>query len=261
MSKKTISLMMLIVFFACSEENIDIERGECTPFSFSDTYTYPIRPGTEQWKQLNSLAKKVEACQIPDGKLRSISTGGLLETCLNYPLLLDYGAFDQMQNGFNRVKNENNGFIELYKRADNFKVLTGRYQQMSLNCDIGTYPPFPFEGFAAPMEIAFEAYEFFLFQDELLNDIDVDKKDIIFGLVYDKYLLKVGYGFFPRDKLVSVAILGKIMYQNNFTPFVDYCEQEEFIKFFIDKIPVYRPENIRPTDIIIEFAEQYIANR
>lgn len=258
MNKKQFSiLLVLILFFSCSKSDIEKIRDKCLPFQFSDTYIYPIRPGSDEWKELSSLNEKVEVCQIPDSVLNSISTEGLLETLLNYPLITDYSFFNRMQSGFNRFKNENIGFTELYTKNDIFNVIVNRYELMSLNCKGKIYPPFNNGNVENPIEIPFTTFELFIFQDELLSNINSIKREIIFEHVYNKYLLKIELGFFAYSKLVAIAILGKIMYQNGFTPFVNYCEETEFIKFFIESIPGYRPEDLFIEDIIAEYAKEY----
>lgn len=260
MKRRILNVIFLILICSCSRDEIEIQQGECIPFYFSDTYHYPILPGTDEWKELSSLAEKVEVCQIPKNKLKTISTEGLLETLLNYPLILDYIFFENMQNGFNRIKTENNGFSELYSRKNIFKIITERYELMSLDCEENLYPPF-ISGSAAPIEVALPTFEFFISQDEFLNNLNENQQYQVFELVLEKHENKNNHDFSEFGKLVSAAILGKIMFENDFSPFVDICNELDFMKFFIDKIPMYRPENISPIKIIEEYANEFKASR
>lgn len=253
-------LSIVVLVFSCSKDELEIRQGDCIPFYISDTYKYPIRPGSDEWKELNLLTEKIEVCQIPNQKLKTISTEGLVETLLNYPLILDYIFFDEMQNGFNRIKNENNGFTELYGRKDIFKVLTERYELMSLDCGRNLYPPFVLDA-PAPNEVALQTFEFFIFQDEFLHNIDKNQQYKIFDLIYEKLQIKEDHDFDEYSKLVSIAIMGKIMFENDYSPFVKICSEIDFMKFFIEKIPMYRPENISPIEIIEENAKEFIASR
>jgi hypothetical protein len=261
MINKLVILIVLILVSSCSKEELEIQQGDCIPFYISDTYKYPIMPGTSEWKELKSRDKMVEVCQIPGKKIKSISTEGLLETLLNYPLINDYYFFDNLQDGFNNIKNENNGFKELYKRKDIYKVITERYELMSLDCGENLYPPISFDNEASPVEVALLTYEFFIFQDEFLDKINENQRLLIFELVYDKLQLKKEYEYDNFLKFVSIAILGKIMYKNNYSPFVELCSEIDFIKYFIEKIPMFKPENIQPTDIIENYAKEFKASR
>lgn len=254
--KKLIFLTIIIISFSCSRDDVEIRQGHCIPFYISDTYKFPIRPGSEEWKKLQSLDEKVQVCQIPTKKLHSISTEGLLETLLSYPFVTDYIFFDKMQNGFIRIKTENKGFAELYNRKNVFDVMTMHYDIMSLDCPGNIYPPF-LNGEGAPNEVAFQVFEFFLFQDELVNNISAEKRDKLFILAYDKLKIKKEKGFFPRELLVSYAILGKVMKINGYKPFADACEKTDFLDFFIEKIPMFRPSEFDPKDSIQVYSDMY----
>gem|GEM_PF-1033844 len=255
--KILIFTILLIVFWGCKKDELVIQQGECIPFHISDTYKYPIVPGTEDWKALQSLTEMVQACQIPNKELKSISTEGLLETLLNYPLILDYGAFNQQQDGFERIKSENNGFNELYGRTDLFDVIFERYELMSLNCDENLYPPFISE-IPTPIQISFQTIEFFIIQDELLNEINSNQRIQIFESVFDKLQEKKEHGFSEYNNLVSVAILGKIMIKESYMPFVN-ISAENNIRPVIERIPSVFDFTI--LDIIEESAKEFKASR
>jgi hypothetical protein len=84
----------------------------------SDAYDYPVRPGTDEWKALDSTTARYEVCQIPEDTLKNMSTQGLVETVLDYPFFLNYTAYDDMQMGFDRLVENFNGLQELYTRRD-----------------------------------------------------------------------------------------------------------------------------------------------
>ncbi|QIA09535.1 hypothetical protein [Draconibacterium halophilum] len=226
----------LVGLLSCNKDELVIQQGECMPFSISDTYEYPIVPGTDEWADLKSLTEKVQACQIPNKKLKFISTEGLLETLLTYPLILDYGAFNMKQDGFERIKSENNGFAELYGRTDFVNAITERYKLMSLNCDKNYYPPF-ISGIETPIQISFQTIEFFMLQDELLNKTNSNQRIQILEIVLEKLQAKKEYGISQYENLVSYAILGKIMIQENYSPFVEINDENELVSG-LERIPI-----------------------
>lgn len=95
-----------------------------------DTYDFPIKPGTPEWQALNSHEEMVRACQIPEATLQSMSTAGLVETVLNYPLLGDMIAYNSFQEGFNTMASEFNGLAELLQRPEAGSELLTRYRAM-----------------------------------------------------------------------------------------------------------------------------------
>ncbi len=249
--------VVIIGLFSCDKDELEIQQGNCIPFYISDTYKYPVVPGTEEWKKLQSQTEKVQVCQIPNKKLKSISTEGLLETLLNYPLILDYGAFNQKQDGFESIKSENNGFNELYGRTDFFDVIIERYELMSLNCGKNLYPPFIGE-IQVPIQIAFTTIEFFMFQDELLNEINSNQRFQIFESILDKLQEKKESGISQNENLVSFAILGKIMLLENYSPFVIINEENNIVPR-LEGIPIGFDFTL--LEIIEDNAKEFKASR
>ncbi|WP_291861253.1 hypothetical protein [Marinilabilia sp.] len=247
----------LVGLHSCNKDELVIQQGECMPFFISDTYEYPIVPGMDEWADLKSLSEMVQACQIPNSKLKSISTEGLLETLLTYPLILDYGAFNFGQDGFERIKSENNGFEELYGRTNFFNVITERYKLMSLNCDKNHYPPF-FAGIETPIQISFETIEFFMLQDELLNKTNSNQRIQILELVLEKLQAKKEYGISQNENLVSYAILGKIMINENYSPFVNINDENEIVAGLV-RIPIGFDSEL--LDLIEDKAKELKASR
>ena len=85
--------------------------------SAQTTWDYPVKPGTPQWAAFTTKKEKVDACQIPDGVLNSLTTKELVEICLNYPLFGDIMFYDNLQDGFrNNVAISFNGIRELLRR-------------------------------------------------------------------------------------------------------------------------------------------------
>lgn len=67
---------------------------------------YPIQPGTEEWKKLETLQSKIAACEIPKETLHRMSTESLIEAVLYYPLLSNMYAYLKAVILFGRHKSE-----------------------------------------------------------------------------------------------------------------------------------------------------------
>ena len=57
------------------------------PYYITEPYEYPIVPGTDEWRNLNSLYDMVQACAVPQEVLEHMTTHALAETVLNYPFM------------------------------------------------------------------------------------------------------------------------------------------------------------------------------
>ena len=96
----------------------------------SDAYDYPVKPGTEAWKALKTHDEMIQVSQVPEEILKKMSTSGLVETVLNYPLYRDRIAFNTIQQGFDAVAAHSNSLQALFNRQDAGRELLIRYQSM-----------------------------------------------------------------------------------------------------------------------------------
>lgn len=99
--------------------------------TITNAYDYPIKPGTEQWKSFTTHDQMLKACQIPTTALSKMSTTALVDTVLNYPLLGDMMAYDDIQEGFNAVATRFNGLSALLQRNDAGTALLAKYKEMN----------------------------------------------------------------------------------------------------------------------------------
>ncbi len=93
-------------------------------------WDYPVKPGSEQWKSFKSHKEMVEICQIPSNVINNLSTKDLAKICLDYPLFCTLTAFNNMQQGFEQVSAEFNGFKELYQRKESGRELLLLYHEI-----------------------------------------------------------------------------------------------------------------------------------
>ena len=100
-------------------------------------WDYPVKLGTEEWNKMNSHQEAVNACQIPEGVLTSLSTEDLTEICLQYPFL--FGSLfvcDTYEQGIHSLFGTFNGIKELFQREDVSKELLKQYHTMIQNLTI-----------------------------------------------------------------------------------------------------------------------------
>ena len=96
-------------------------------------YDFPIKPGMEKWKDFKTGKEMVDACQIPVEILQKMSTDALAETCLNYPLALDYSACNDERVGIKHIIDNFNGLQELSKRPDGALALIKLYKGIPID--------------------------------------------------------------------------------------------------------------------------------
>lgn len=177
-------------------------------------YSYPIVPGTDEWKSI-SHTQRVASLQLPADTLQSISTARLLETCLYYPFNIDIFALDDQIYSFNRVKEQFNGYAELYQRADFVQELIDLYasrnvefvNQIGLDREQGHY--------------AFDYHIMeFMFTDAALLASDAQAAQIV-AMLYEKKEQKTQYSVYgSTNRMVIALAIGRSLQRTN--AFSDY---------------------------------------
>ena len=95
----------------------------------SDAYVFPVYEGEESIGYMEML----DFLQVPEDVLNTMSTEGLIETCINYPCIWNmYFSSSTLQQGFLRVRDNFNGLTELYKRVDAPEKLVKMFKSIDL---------------------------------------------------------------------------------------------------------------------------------
>ncbi|UOQ65156.1 hypothetical protein [Hymenobacter volaticus] len=247
-------VLLLLSSAACSKE--DMVGSACTsPYvapRSADAYNFPVLPGTEAWKKLQSGQAMVDACQIPAAKLSAISTPGLLSTCLNYPLLGNILAYNSLQRG-TRVQLESfNGFDELRKRPEAASLLLERYQRMGPTClpegqvQRGNY------------SFSFTYVEMILAQDEYLAQLSADERRSLLREALTKYIEKKPLAESVYSDLglaTSVFVMARIMQAEQYQPFLAAVRNEPDMAAFV--ADVFVTNNSSVLNRVIEHALQF----
>ena len=177
-------------------------------------YSYPIVPGTDEWKSI-SHTQRVASLQLPADTLQSISTARLLETCLYYPFNIDIFALDDQIYSFSRVKEQFNGYSELYQRTDFVQQLMNLYSSRDV-------------AFVNQIEIDREqghyAFDYhimeFMFTDAALWASDAQAAQIV-AMLYEKKEQKTQYSVYGSSNRMVIALaIGRCMQCTN--AFSDY---------------------------------------
>lgn len=211
----------------------------------SDTYVYPIRPGTVQWSNLTSGDEQLKACQIPDSVLSNISTEGLIQSWLDFPLTNEILLSNSVQRGIEFFIANFSGLKELCKRKDAGDKLFERYKKMDPLC-IDNFTSDSAKGFYT---FTFTYVEMLLGQDTILNKLTASQKKLLVSEALNKYDSKnkyeVYFGFFGAAN--SMFVCGKAMQNSLYQPFLTEVSNSplllEFLNSFLlpaDKTQAYQ---------------------
>jgi hypothetical protein len=223
---------------------------------YDNAYEYPIKPGTEEWKSFQTHDEMIMACQIPDCVLNNMTTASLVETVLNYPLLLDMMAYNNIQDGFDYVATRFNGLQELLSRKDAGTELLAKYRTMDptaikdewTDVEKGHYT------------FNFQNIEVILAQESILvNLTSAQLRDLLeecFAKSRGKQQLADIYGPFGQERIIW--LIGRILQQANYSSFTKMISEDAALKNYLANGSFSNVQNVNG---ILSQAQQYLSER
>lgn len=121
-NKKHFFLALAVAFCAALSFCVCSSSTAAT-YTVDEAYVYPIVPGTDAWKNLDSLDAKIAVCQVDEDLLNAMTTPALVETVLTYPLLPNMYAFNTVEDGLRSVASYFPGIDILFAREDSAECL------------------------------------------------------------------------------------------------------------------------------------------
>ena len=214
--------------------------------SISDVYEYPIKPGTLEWKQC-SHAEHLEMLQIPDAVLNTISTAGLLKTCLDYPFISDIHAYDNYQLGLRNVINGFNGLQELLTRAEAGRLLVKEYFKHNPNDLNPDWSITERGGF----KIQYKNLEMHISQHEILTMFTQKERLELLEDCLSKYSDKVWDEAYRSTYhwRTTAFLIGRIMLKEGDSSFEKKYDTDDKLKIFLDDPGIYTIEQLN--DIVL----------
>lgn len=232
MKKIIFCFVLFSLLFGCSDDPKNDDIISCEIPNCEDAYDYPIKPGTDEWKQLKTHDEMVAACQIPDDILNNMSTEGLIESVLNNPLLGDMYFYNIPQEGFNSFHDNFSSVQVLMQRSDLAEKLLDRYNQMVPSCNENNWPALIGPG--SDNNYAFSFMEIMIAQNSVLEQVanNQETKSLL-QLVLNKYEEKISNDYYIKGLAYSMLICGRMMYLSDYAPFVEEYNNNDHVKGFV----------------------------
>lgn len=216
------------------------------------SYTYPIIPGTDRWREFESRDEKEDACQVPSKILKKQSTQAVIQALWEFPLVYDFFAWDPYQKGYDFVHFPLNAYQELLKREDAAICLLDRYVLVA-----ETHEKHP---------MAHYILEMYLAQEHFIKQLGSGDRKKVVQRTLDIIRIRrqnPDYYDFVIEIQVSYYLMGRIMKYDNYPSFsellsihpewTDFFDHNNLYVLTDEKIGVFR-------DSIIEIATNYINN-
>ena len=243
-------ISILLCLTACQKNDPE----SCAPYIPpvpADKYVFPIIPGTPAWAALKSGEEMVQVCQVPAPTLRSISTVGLVATCLDYPLLRHMVFFNSLQFGV-RVQLANfNGFGELQQRPQAATLLMQQYQFMRPAC-------LPKEEQRSGYTFSFTDLELILAQDEYLTQLSSMERHALVREAVTKYADKQMYikdvhGVFGLK--TTAFVMARVMKLEQYAPFMAAVNNDSTLQLFISDVELQ--DKLQTLDTVLKYAKEF----
>lgn len=191
----------------------------------TDAYEFPITPTEtpEKWREFQTYQEMLNACQIPEEKLKTMSTEGLIETCLSYPLMGNIMLNNSTYQGFINQISEFNGLKELLTRNDLGSSMCKLYYNLSFEDMLKTdkYP-------ASRLRY----FEYIISQPDVLEKINHEEKQKLldFALEIAKTKLKKHSETF--SVMPTALIIGRLLKGQE--EFENFLEENPEVKHFVE---------------------------
>lgn len=196
----------------------------CTIQKPTDTYVYQktgaaLSPYTPD--------DQLKECQLPVSVVKNISTEGLVQAWIDFPLVSQILTTNSVQKAVEIFKAKFNGLGELYNRYDGAAKLFDRYKLMKTDCSKTVSS-------AGKLANEFLYIEILLAQDSLITKMsDVQKKELVRESVskYRSKLLNTDFGAFDQTSClyISVHTLSCLKYQ----PFLNDLSSSFYMQAFL----------------------------
>jgi hypothetical protein len=138
------AVIAALLIFSCS-----IPMGDTA----TSTWEYPVQAGTDEWAKLETHIDQINACQIPEDVCATMPTDQLIETVLDYPLLIDIYAYDTFEAGITAVSAYCNALDALLKRPDAAEKLGSMYAERALSKSVDDFKSASMQILAGHMQL------------------------------------------------------------------------------------------------------------
>lgn len=166
-------------------------------------WDYPIKPGSKEWLSKSDFLERLSLLNIPDDTLKLIETDRLLNICLEYPFFGLIYTRNSLQQGYEFVQNNFNGFRELESRRDAGDIILKKYERMdpagvlnqSSDLEAGQYMA------------QFAFIEILLAQDSILFKSNDETKKKIINTTFEKFNQKASKQNYGIEGLTTTALI------------------------------------------------------
>lgn len=243
MNLKILAFIIIVLLVPQSCTHSDLQNENCDQL-IDEPYNFPIKPGDPEWSNLETDEERLRAVQIPESILKCLTDEALLQTCIDYPLYLDFTASSDTDpsTGFEEfLVKKFNGLQELFERKNIEAILLDRYISEDMYSFVEKYNVFRLEYFymfllRGSVISNLDEYQVYNFIKNSLGKFDTIQNES------PPYILR-----YSGVELIITYSMAREMLFHRFLPFVNYYDSMGFTN-----------EALVPIDKRVEYARLFI---
>ena len=217
----------------------------------SVSWNYPVKPGMDEWNNLETEQQRIAVLQVPEEVLEKSSPEEVVGLCITLPSFFIFYAFDTPQDGYDILFSRYNIFSHMLSRKDVGSSLIAAYK----DADLSGFRTLPYSNEFWTVKLYY--LELLLSQKQILQSLTPNEKFELIKEARKKFVEKLTNESFSYliDLLFSVRIMASILYVEQYPEFMVSLKNEAIIPF-IETGSVF--EDVPPIDEIFRITDNYI---
>ena len=214
-------------------------------------WDYPVKPGMEEWNRLEREQERIDALQVPESVLVSLSSEETVRLCIELPVFFIFTAWNTPQEGFNIMLERYNILRHILSRENVGSSLIAAYK----DADLSGFKTLPYSNEFWSIKLLY--FELLLSQKEILQSMTPEEKLELITEARSKFLGKISDEKFSSlpGLLFSLKIMASILDVDNYSELMASSQREKIIQFINTG---WWFEDISPIDEIFKITDNYI---
>lgn len=251
-----------LIFYGCKKEIFSEIKAEneiggdespqvITARSGGLGWDYPVRPGMESWRSLQTEEERIAVLQVPEAVLAALSPDEAVRLCITFPMSGHIVLFNTPQESFEVMLSRYNILSHLLSREDVGSILLSAYK----DADLSGFKTLAYSNEFWPIKLIY--LELLLSQKEILQSLTPEERFELIseaGLKLTEKASNKSFAGLP-EILFSVRIIATILDIEKYPEFMNIADRE-IITRFINTGWLF--EDILPINEIIDAANSYI---
>ena len=190
-------------------------------------WNYPVKPGMEEWNQLETEQERIDVLQVPEEVLANLSTEDAVRLSITFPLFGDFLARNTPQKGFAVMLSRYNILRNLLSRRDAGGFLIAAYKDASLS----GFKTLPYSNEFWSLKLFY--LELLLSQKDILLSLSHEEKLVLMTEARSKYFEKIGNENFASlpETLFSLKIMATILEVEEYPELMASSNRETITEF------------------------------